>query len=58
MMLVFVFKRLENQKIADGCLERVEPQSLLEQVFGRGEVGEEGAPGSQLGLARALYHDF
>lgn len=57
MALFLVFEGLKYEEVPDSCFEGVEFESLFEKVFGRGQVGEESAPGSEFGFPGALHHN-
>ena len=48
---------MQDQQVAARGLEHAPLQGVLEQLAGRGQVREQGAPGAELGFAGALHED-
>jgi len=48
---------VQHQQISSRRFEIAAIEAFLEQLEWRRQVGEQGAPGSKLGLARTLHND-
>lgn len=48
---------MQDEEVSAGRLERAFLKRFFEEVFRRGKVGEESAPGAHFGLTRALDYN-